>query len=81
MKNLQIKSVFERIAPQIFAETDINKAKALALTFINETKVNVEDKAKITKDITECKSMYAFQRYICNSLLKYEGLSINKKNK
>jgi hypothetical protein len=33
------------------------------------------------KAVSETKSIIAFQRYICNALLKYEGLGVSQLSK
>ncbi len=77
MKNLKIKSVFEQIATEVFTMRDVNKAKSFINDFITEKGINGVDKQIIINNVSECTNMPALQRYVCNSLLKYEGMSLN----
>jgi hypothetical protein len=77
MKNFQIKSVFEQIAAEVFTMRDVNAAKAFIHEFITEKGINGVDKQVIINNVSQCKNMPAVQRYICNSLLKYEGMSLS----
>jgi hypothetical protein len=76
MKNFQIKSVFEQIAEQVFTMRDVNKAKSFINEFITSKGINGVDKQVIVNNVSKCTNMPAIQRYVCNSLLKYEGMSL-----
>ena len=78
MKKFEIKSVFEQIANQIFTMKDVNKAKEFIVEFISSKGINDRDKKVIINNIEGIKNMMKLQMYICNSLLKYEGMSVNK---
>ena len=78
MSKIKIKSVFERIAEKVFAMRDINSAKVFINEFISSTEINEIDKKIILNNVNECKYIQRLQTYICNSLLKYEGMSVNK---
>ena len=78
MKKFEIKSVFEQIANQIFVIKDVNKAKEFIVEFISSKGINDRDKKVIINNIEGIKNMMKLQMYICNSLLKYEGMSVNK---
>lgn len=77
MSKFQIKSIFEQIATQVFDMKDPIKAKKYITEFVSEKDINEIDKKIIIRNVNECKYMYKIQNYICNSLLKYEGLSTN----
>jgi hypothetical protein len=77
MKNFQIKSVFEQIAAEVFTMRDVNKAKSFITEFITEKGINGVDKQVIINNVSQCKNMPAIQRYVCNSLLKYESLGVS----
>jgi hypothetical protein len=77
MSKFQIKSIFEQIATQVFDMKDPIKAKQYIIEFVNEKDINEIDKKIIIQNVNECKHIYKIQNYICNSLLKYEGLSTN----
>ena len=76
---VQIKSIFEQIAEQVFKMTDATKAKTFIVEFINEKNINDEDKRTILNNVENLKSIAQIQRYICNSLLQYEGLGVGVK--
>jgi hypothetical protein len=73
---VKIKSIFEQIAEQVFKMTDANKAKAFIVEFVNEKNINDDDKRTILNNIENLKSIAQIQKYICNSLLQYEGLGV-----
>ena len=73
---VQIKSIFEQIAEQVFKMTDATKAKTFIVEFVNEKNINDDDKKTILNNIENLKSIAQIQRYICNSLLQYEGLGV-----
>lgn len=77
MKNFKIKSVFEQIAAEVFTMRDINKAKVFINNFITSKGINGIDKNIIVNNVDKCRSITELQKYICNSLLKYEGMSLN----
>ena len=76
---VNIKSVFEQIAEQVFQMTNLNEAKAFTTEFINGKNIKEEDKKTILRQLDDIKTIVKFQTYICNSLLKYEGMSVNLK--
>lgn len=78
---IAIKSIFEQISAQVFTMKNLNEAKQFTVEFVENKNINETDKASILKAVNEAKTLVAFQRYICNSLLKYEGLGANKLNK
>ena len=78
MSKFQIKSIFEQIAEQVFDMKDVNAAKQFITEFVNSKDIKEQDKKTIIANVNACKHMYKVQSYICNSLLKYEGMSLNK---
>jgi hypothetical protein len=78
MSKVQIKSIFEQIAFEVFSIRDVNQAKQFITEFVNNKKIKDEDKKVIIDNVNACKSISRVQTYICNSLLKYEGMSLNK---
>jgi hypothetical protein len=77
MSKFPIRSVFEQIATEVFQMTNVNVAKEFISNFLNEKKIKEEDKKVILYNVSNCKSMNMLQIYICNSLLKFEGMSLN----
>jgi hypothetical protein len=78
MSKVQIKSIFEQIAEKVFVMKDKDAAKQFIIEFVNSKDINEHDKKTIIANVEACKHMYKIQSYICNSLLKYEGMSLNK---
>ena len=74
--NVQIKSVFEQIAQEVFVMRNTNEAKSFITGFIEGKNINSIDKNIILNNVDKCKNVQAIQKYICNSLLKYEGMSV-----
>jgi hypothetical protein len=77
MSKFPIKSVFEQIAKEVFVLNNVSTAKETINSFLSEKKINEIDKKTILFNVNKCTSMYHLNRYICNSLLKFEGLSVN----
>ena len=78
ISKVQIKSIFEQIAEKIFTMQDKDAAKQFIIEFVNSKGINEHDKKTIINNVESCKSMLKIQSYICNSLLKYEGMSVNQ---
>lgn len=78
MSKFQIKSIFEQIAQQVFAMKDPVAAKQFIVEFVNSKGIADDDKAVIIANVNACKTISKIQTYICNSLLKYEGMGVLK---
>ena len=78
MSKFPIKSMFEQIATQVFMMKDVNAAKTFINEFVSDKDINEHDKKAILYNIKDIKNIVKLQTYICNSLLKYEGMSVNK---
>jgi hypothetical protein len=78
---VSIKSIFEQIATQVFLMTDLAKVKVFVTEFVNSKDINEHDKYYILQEVNNTKSLVKFQAYICNALLKYEGMGMNQINK
>jgi hypothetical protein len=74
---VQIKSIFEQIAEKVFVMNNVNDIKSFVKSFVEEKSINNIDKNIIVTNVDKCKNTQAVQRYICNSLLKYEGMSVS----
>ena len=73
---VQIKSIFEQIAEKVFVMNNINEIKSFVKSFVEGKNINNVDKNIILMNVVKCKNVPSVQRYICNSLLKYEGMSV-----
>jgi hypothetical protein len=78
---VQIKSIFEQIAENVFKMNNVGVAKQFIVEFVNNKDIKEEDKKTILKNVNDCKSITKLQTYICNSLLQYEGMGMNQINK
>ncbi len=78
MSKVQIKSIFEQISEEVFEMKDVNQAKQFITEFVSNKNIKDEDKKVIIDNVNACKSISRIQSYICNSLLRYEGMSLNK---
>jgi len=76
MSNIKIKSVLNQITEKVFPMKNVDEAKAFVTKFIEDKDINEYDKRSITQNVNNCTSMYGVNKYLCNALLKYEGLSI-----
>jgi hypothetical protein len=77
----QIKSIFEQISEQVFTMTSLEQAKQFVTKFVSDKNINEKDKTNILREVNNTKSLFKFQNYICNSLLKYEGMGMNNFSK
>ena len=77
MSKIQIKSIFEQIAENVFKMSDVNQAKSFVKEFVEGKKIKAEDKVNIIRNVESCKSIGRVHNYICNSLLKYEGMGLS----
>lgn len=78
---IQIKSIFEQISTTVFTMKNLNEVKEYVKTFVKDKDINEKDKQSILREVDNAKSLVKFQQYICNALLKYEGMGMNKINK
>jgi hypothetical protein len=78
MSNVKIKSIFEQISEIAFNTADLGFAKQHAIEFVSSKNINDKDKQSILFSINECSTLYKFQNYIANALLKYEGLGADR---
>ena len=78
---MQIKSIFEQISSQVFLMTNLNQAKDFVTEFVSNKSIKEVDKKAILAAVNEAKTLTRFQTYICNSLLKYEGMGMNQLEK
>lgn len=74
---IQIKSVFEQIASNVFRMNNASQMKTFVTEFVNSKGIKDTDKQLIINSVNNCSNAIQIQKYICNSLLKYEGMSVN----
>jgi hypothetical protein len=78
---MKIKSIFEQISERVFTMRSLGEAQKFVIDFVNEKKINDKDKQSIILNTMNAKSLQRLQSYLCNSLLKYEGMGVNQMNK
>lgn len=79
--NPHLKSIFEQISEKLFAMKSLDEAKVFVVKFVEEKNINEKDKQSILHEVQNAKSLVRFQNYICNALLKFEGLGVNQISK
>ena len=78
---VQIKSVLTQVSEVVFKAKTLDEAKKAVTEFMLGKDINEKDKASIMKETANAKNLYKLQQYICNALLKYEGLGIAQLDK
>lgn len=79
--NPHLKSIFAQISEKVFSMKSLDEAKQFVTSFVEGKDINENDKKSILKEVNDAKSLVRFQNYICNALLKFEGLGMNNFNK
>ena len=75
---MKIKSIFEQISTEVFQMNNLDEMKRFTIDFVENKKIKDEDRKRIVVAVVQLKSVSAFHRYLCNSILKYEGMSLSK---
>lgn len=78
---IEIKSILEQISKEVFKMKNLDDAKKFVTEFIESKEINEKDKKSILHEVQNAKTLVKFQQYICNALLKYEGLGANQLHK
>jgi len=73
MKNYKSKLV--EVIAQAWEEKDVQKAKAIVAECIQNS--NIKSKSTILNTLSTIQSKYKLDYYLANSLLKFEGMSLN----
>jgi hypothetical protein len=76
-----IKSIFEQISSQVFLMKNLVEAQNFIIDFVRSKDINEKDKNSIILQTVQAKSLTRLQTYICNSLLKYEGMGMSQLDK
>tara|TARA_R110002126_G_scaffold216166_1_gene362285 strand:+ start:817 stop:1047 length:231 start_codon:yes stop_codon:yes gene_type:complete len=71
-----ITSTLTSIAEKVFVAKSATEAKAIVISHIDSTRIKDADKNTIIANVNGMKSLVRIQTYLCNSLLKYEGLGL-----
>jgi hypothetical protein len=68
------KSVLEKIATQVWGESNLENAKRIVIDYISNT--NIKSKETIITNVNTITSKKRLDFYVANSLLKFEKLSV-----
>lgn len=79
--NPHLKSIFEQISERVFQMKDLKQAKDFVTEFVEGKDINEKNKLSILNEVKNAPSLVRFQTYLCNSLLKYEGMGVYQINK
>jgi hypothetical protein len=81
--NTQIKSVLEAISTAVFTTkwNSLEEAKQYVINAMEGKSISLNDYLAINKAVKEAPTMVKLQQYLCNSLLKYEGMGVGAKKR
>ena len=74
LKVMKIQSTLASIASLVWESETVDQAKETLTEHLRST--DVKDRDKMINDVEKLKTLEAVHRYVANSLLKYEGLSV-----
>ena len=77
----KITSILESISTQVFQSKTLQDGQQTMLKCLEEHNIKEEDKQSLIKGCMGCKSLIRLQQYLCNALLKFEGMSLSTKVK
>lgn len=75
--SVKIKSIFEAIALDVFAAKSLTVVQQSIKEYVESKDIKEVDKKQILREVSSAKSLIKLQTYICNSLLKYEGMGVS----
>ena len=76
MSKFKIESILVEVSTQVFNCTNLNEGKNIIISLLERKNINEVDKKIILHTLSNIKSLSKLQSYVCNSLLKYEGLGV-----
>lgn len=76
--SIEIKSTLEKVAPKLWAESDINKAKEILKKHIEDSGMNDTSKKTMLYNLSTINTKSKLDYYVANALLKYEKLSVKE---
>jgi len=76
MTKFKIESILVEVSEQIFACTNLKDGKDIIISLLERKNINEADKKVMLYTLSNIKSLSKLQTYVCNSLLKYEGLGV-----
>jgi hypothetical protein len=76
MSKFKIESILVEVSEQVFACTNLNEGKNIIISLLERKNINEADKKIMLYTLSNIKNLSRLQTYVCNSLLKYEGLGV-----
>jgi hypothetical protein len=76
MAKFKIESILVEVSEQVFACTNLKDGKDIIISLLERKNINEADKKVMLYTLSNIKSLSRLQTYVCNSLLKYEGLGV-----
>ena len=76
MAKFKIESILAEVSEQVFTCTNLKDGKDIIISLLERKNINEADKKVMLYTLSNIKSLSKLQTYVCNSLLKYEGLGV-----
>ena len=76
---ITIKSTLADIAPEVYQAVNYETAKAVIQEHLKDSTIKDGDRKKMLDGVSKLNNLRQIQTYFSNSLLKYEGMSLNNK--
>tara|TARA_R110000796_G_scaffold227056_1_gene343568 strand:+ start:318 stop:542 length:225 start_codon:yes stop_codon:yes gene_type:complete len=73
---MKFKSTLKQITSEVFSATTLTEGKLIVNNHIGGTGIKDTDKKTILRNVNNINELGKLQYYICNSLLKFEGLGL-----
>ena len=73
---MKFKSTLGKIATEVFSATTLTQGKLIINNHIGDTGIKDTDKKTILRNVSNINSLEKLNSYLCNSLLKFEGLGL-----
>lgn len=75
------KSVLTGISEQVFTAPTLSEAKEIMFARLASTNINPEQKKIMMDNVYSITTLPELQKYLCNSILRFEGMSVNRYKK
>ena len=75
---IPVVSMLDKIIQQAWAEPDLNKAKEMVLTYIQQSRINPRSKKTMAYNIETARTKPRLDQYLANALLSYEKMSVTE---
>jgi hypothetical protein len=81
MKSTNIKSVLEKCSTEVFSAPTLEEAKTVMFARLSTSNVNEKHKKQMLDIVYSMDTLPNLQKYLCNAMLRFEGMSVNKYKK